>query len=111
LNEYEKPEEIVRAYEALSKADLFRTRIAKRQHWKLLRYMVELMTSGVALSKQKTYRKFTKYKYPSRLIVLGRSKTERREEKEELLKLSEILHCSTKKIRKEFLPYIKIWSK
>jgi hypothetical protein len=53
------------------------------------------------------YRKFTKYQYPSKLIVLGRTKVERKEEKEKLLELSKKLHCSTKKIRSEFLPYFK----
>jgi len=111
LNEYEKPEEIVRAYEALSKADWFRSLIVRRQNWKFLKYMIEMMTSGVALAKKEMYRKFTRYKYPSRLIVLGRSKFEREEEKEKLLELSKKLHCSTKKVRKEFLPFIKIFGK
>ena len=111
LNEYEKAEEIAKAYEALSKADLFRTRITREQNWKFLKYMIELMTAGVALSKKEMYRKFTRYKYPSKLIVLGRTKFERREEKEKLLELSKELHCSTRKIREEFLPFLKIFMK
>ncbi len=111
LNEYEKAEEIAKAYEALSKADLFRARITREQNWKFLKYMIELMTAGVALSKKEMYRKFTRYKYPSKLIVLGRTKFERREEKEKLLELSKELHCSTRKIRKEFLPFLKIFMK
>ena len=111
LNEYEKAEEIAKAYEALSKADLFRARIAREQNWKFLKYMIELMTAGVALSKKEMYRKFTRYKYPSKLIVLGRTKFERREEKEKLLELSKELHCSTRKIREEFLPFLKIFMK
>ena len=111
LNEYEKAEEIAKAYEALSKADLFRTRITREQNWKFLKYMIEIMTAGVALSKKEMYRKFTRYKYPSKLIVLGRTKFERREEKEKVLELSKELHCSTRKIRKEFLPFLKIFMK
>ena len=111
LNEYEKAEEIAKAYEALSKADLFRARITREQNWKFLKYMIEIMTAGVALSKKEMYRKFTRYKYPSKLIVLGRTKFERREEKEKLLELSKELHCSTRKIRKEFLPFLKIFMK
>ena len=111
LNEYEKAEEIAKAYEALSKADLFRARIAREQNWKFLKYMIELMTAGVALSKKEMYRKFTRYKYPSKLIVLGRTKFERREEKEKLWELSKELHCSTRKIREEFLPFLKIFMK
>ena len=105
--EYEKPEEIARAFEILSKADLFKQRVVKRQDWSLKKYMIDLMTAGVANAKKEMYRKFTKYQYPSKLIVLGKTKVERKEEKEKLLELSKKLHCSTKKIKSEFLPYFK----
>ncbi len=110
-NEYENPEEIAKAFDMLSKADLFRRRVASRQNWRLKGYMIDLMTAGVAKSKKEMYRKFTKYRYPSKLIVLGRTKFERKEEKEKLLEFSKQLHCSTRKIRKEFLPFFKIISK
>lgn len=106
-NEYEAPEEIARAFDKLSKADLFRQRIKSRQNWKFLAYMIDLMTGGVATSKKEMYRKFTRYQYPNNLVVLGGSKLERKEEKEKLLELSQQLHCSTRKVRKEFLPFFK----
>lgn len=106
-NEYEDPEEISKAYDILSKADLFRQRIKSRQNWKFLAYMIDLMTGGVATAKKEMYRKFTRYQYPSNMIVLGGSKFERKEEKERLLELSQQMHCSIRKVRKEFLPYFK----
>ncbi len=108
LNEYDDPIEIVKAYEILSKADVFRQRVRSRQNWKLMSYMIDLMTAGVALSKKEMYRKFSRYQYPSNIIVLGGSKIERKDEKERLLELSKELHCSTKKIRREFLPFMNI---
>ncbi|MEM5834498.1 MAG: replication factor C large subunit [Candidatus Aenigmatarchaeota archaeon] len=108
IKEYEKPEEIAKALDALSKADLFRQRITLAQNWKFRSYMVDLMTAGVALAKKEMYRKFTKYEYPQKLVILGGTKTLRKEEKEMLSKLSKVLHCSTKKIRLEYLPYFKI---
>ncbi|MDI6807089.1 MAG: replication factor C large subunit [Candidatus Aenigmarchaeota archaeon] len=110
-NEYEKPEEIANAYDALSKADLFRQWIRLRQEWRFKGYMIDLMTAGVSQAKKAMYRKFVKYKYPSKLIVLGRTKIERAEEKEKLLELAKQLHCSTRKVRSEFLPYLKILAK
>ena len=110
-NEYEDSEEIAKAYDILSKADLFRQRIKSRQNWKFLAYMIDLMTGGVATAKKEMYRKFTRYQYPSNLIVLGGSKFERKEEKEKLLELSQQLHCSTRKVRKEFLPYLNFFSR
>ncbi len=108
-NEYEDSEEIAKAYDVLSKADLFRQRIKSRQNWKFLAYMIDLMTGGVATAKKEMYRKFTRYQYPSNMVVLGGSKFERKEEKERLLELSQELHCSTRKVRKEFLPFLNIF--
>ncbi|MFH0737830.1 MAG: AAA family ATPase, partial [Candidatus Micrarchaeota archaeon] len=61
--EYEKAEEIAAAYDSLSKADIFDGRIRKT-NWHLMRYSIDLATSGVALSKVCAYRKFTKYAFP-----------------------------------------------
>ena len=105
--EYEKPEEIAKAYEALAIADLFRARIRKRNNWKLFTYFTDFMTAGVALAKREMYRKFTKYQYPDKMILLGATKEERAEEKEKIEKLAKILHCSTRKIKSEFYPYLK----
>jgi replication factor C large subunit len=105
INEYEKPDEIAKAYEMLSRADLFKNRIKVRQDWKFEKYMIDLMTAGVALAKKEMYRKFSRYQYPDRISFLGRTKAARAEDKEKLLELSKQLHCSTKKIREEFLPF------
>ncbi len=110
-NEYEDKEEIAKAYDMLSKADLFRQRIYSRQYWRFKAYMIDLMTGGVATAKKEMYRKFTRYQYPSNLIVLGRSKFQRKDEKERLLALSQQLHCSRRKIKKEFLPFFRIYAK
>jgi len=110
-NEYERPEEIAKAYDALAKADVFKARIINRNYWKLMRYMNDLMTAGVSLAKNEVYRKFTKYQFPAKLRYLSASKAEREEEKEKLRKLSKLLNCSTKKVKKEFLPFFKAFEK
>ena len=105
IKEYEKPHEIARAYEALALADLFRRFITIRQNWRFRGYMVDLMTAGVALAKDSMYRKFTKYEFPRKISVLAATKTERKETKELLKKLASYLHCSTKKVKSEYLPF------
>lgn len=107
-NEYEDPKEIAKAFDALSKADIFRSRISSRQNWGFKAYMIDLMTAGVATAKKEMYRKFTRYQYPSNIATLGRTKKMRKEEKEKLLELSNQLHCSTRKIRSEYLPFLRI---
>jgi len=110
-NEYEKPDEIAKAYDMMSKADIFRGRISKRQYWKLLKYMIDLMTGGVALSKKEMYRKFSRFEYPDRIKYFGMTKMKRANEKEQLLELFQKLHCSTKKIRQEYLPFLDLLNK
>jgi len=106
-NEYEDINEIAKAYNALSLADLFRKRIMSRQNWRYLVYMNDLMTIGVALAKKEMYRKFTRYRPPTILRLLAQTKSLREEEKMKLKKLSEKLHCSTKKVKTEYLPYLQ----
>jgi len=106
--EYEDPEEIAKAFDALSKADLFRNRVSSRQNWRLKGYMIDLMTGGVATAKKEMYRKFTRYQYPQNIMMLGRTKGARAEQKELLKKLSSQLHCSTRKLKIYYLPYFKI---
>lgn len=107
-NEYEKPEEISMALSFLAKADLFRARMQKNQEWRLLKYMIDLMGGGVAVSKKEMYKKFSRFEYPEKIRYFGSTKLERKDKKEELLLLSERLHCSTYKIKKEYLPFFKL---
>ncbi|RJS85085.1 replication factor C large subunit [Candidatus Bathyarchaeota archaeon] len=104
--EYEKPNDMSRAYDALAKADLFRSRVIKRQNWRMLAYMIDLMTAGVSQAKEEPYRKFTRYKRPERLRFLSGTINERRELKDVLVKLASKLHCSTRKVKTEFLPFL-----
>ena len=108
VNEYERPEEIAKAFDFLSKADLFRQRVKRRQNWKFKKYMIDLMTAGVALSKKEMYRKFTRYQYPKKIKFLAGTKIERKDRKEKLLELARGLHCSTKKVKEEFLPFLNL---
>ncbi len=62
--EYESPDEIAKAYNFLSKGDIFSARIIKRQSWSLQKYFFNISALGVALSKKKPYSKFTSYKPP-----------------------------------------------
>ena len=57
--------------------------------------------------KKETYRKFTKYRPPSVLKLLAKLKQKREEEKEKIKKLARYLKCSTKKVKTEYLPYLK----
>ena len=107
-NEYEKPEEIAKAYDALSKADIFRNWIRIRQNWRFKKYMIDMMSGGVSLAKKEMYRKFTRYNPPKRIVMYGRTKGSRKEVKEICQKMSEILHASSRTILRDYFPYFKL---
>ena len=103
-NEYKKKGDVAKAFDELSKADLFKTRIRRRQNWSLMKYYIGLMTSGVALAKEDKYGGFTKYQPPQRLKRYGRSKGQRKKLDSICEKLGEKLHLSSSKIRLEYFP-------
>ncbi len=105
-NEYEKPEEIAEAFDILSKADLHRARVFKNQNYRFEKYAKDML-ANISLVKKKMYKKFTSYKYPTRLILLGQSKQERSDKDQILGILSRELHCSKRKVRMQ-TPYLEI---
>lgn len=88
-NEFEDPEEIANAFDALSKADIFKKRITSNQNWTLKSYMIDMMTAGVSVSKKDVYRKFTRYQYPANIMILGRTKQLRAAKKRNIAKTFE----------------------
>lgn len=109
LREFEKPEEIAAAFDALSWADVFRNRIRKTKNWRFLAYMIDFMTGGVAAARRKKYFKHVNYQYPTMIATLGRTKRMRMEQNKQLAELAQQLHCSKRKVRTEFLPYLKMF--
>jgi len=111
-NEYEDKKEISDAFEILSKADLFRTMADKIQNYRFQNYMRDMLVS-ISLVKKKTYHKFTSYRPPSRLVILGNTKSERATRNELYGNLGSYLHCSKNKVReqicfiKNFIPELK----
>ncbi len=109
--EYEKPEDIERAFERLSRADVFEGRIIRRQYWGFMRYSNDLATAGVALAKEEPYHKFVKYQFPRIISALGRSRGERAMNREIGRKIGRRCHVSSKDAVELYLPLIKLFSK
>jgi len=97
--EYEKPEEVARAFECLSKADRYLGRVMKRQNYGFWKYATTLMTAGVALSKDEKYRKWTPYSYPKIFRLLTQTKANREILNKILKKIGEKTHTSSKRAR------------
>jgi replication factor C large subunit len=110
--EYKKINDIYRAYYWLGKADIFRRRVLKTQHWRLLLYAQTDAYGGIALAKDKKYPGFTRYRPPTRLKLLAQMKEEREKLKEVAEKLKEKLHMSKRQIVKDYFAFIsKLYAK
>ncbi len=92
--EYTKQEDLSAAYEQFSAADVFRGRMEQRQDWKLMKYVYDLATVGVALSKEDKYSGWTKYSYPSSIRRMGQSRAARNRRDSIGRKVGEELHLS-----------------
>ncbi len=99
---------IADAYDALSMADIYLSRMKREQIWALLPYVLELITAGVASARERPPFKFVKYSFPEKLRILSRMKTKREKFVEATRNAARLLHVSTSTFRTEFLPYIRL---
>jgi replication factor C large subunit len=110
INEYEKPYEVRSAYDYISKADLFLGRIYKRQYWRFMYYARLLATIGVGLSKDKMYKKWTRFATPVKITKFFKNVKARNELKSLSEEIGQICHCSKKKAMKEYVYHYKLWN-
>ena len=108
--EYLKPTELAAAYDKLSRADVFRGRIPRWQHWRLLTYASNLMTAGVAVCKDERSKLFVQYKPTGRILKLWWAKQKSMKKKAIALKIAEKTHTSVKQMIKN-IDYFKIMFK
>ncbi len=100
-------DDLIKAYERLSKADVYRGRILKRQYYRFLVYQNILMSVGVGLSKKEKKNGFVEYKRSSRILKMWIAKNRNSKRKNIAGKLAKNIHISTYKAYKDFNDYIK----
>ena len=98
--QYDKPEDLARAYDMLSRADVFRRRIKRWQHWRFLVYINALISGGVAVSKDEKYRKFVEYRPTGRILKMWWAKQKNMKKKAIAQKIAMHTHTSTKSMIK-----------
>lgn len=87
-------EKIFNAYMNISKADIFKRRITRQQHWHLLYYVNVLMTAGISCICRKKNLALTK---PSRILKIWLAKKQNETKKSIAEKFARATHCSRKK--------------
>jgi replication factor C large subunit len=105
---YSDPHDLAKAMDALARADVFRGRIRSTQNWAYLRYVIDDMTAGVAMSRQNSKPVWEPFKFPGRISSLARSKFERAMQLSICKKIKPKCHISAKRVIKEFIPYLRI---
>jgi len=100
-------EELAKAYEYLSKADIFRGRIYKQQYWRFLAYQNFFMSYGISSAKNEKKTGFTSYKKPERILKIWMHNQKTEKKKSIAKKYARYVHVGEKRALKEF-PLYKI---
>ncbi len=98
---YKNPNELATAYEYLALADLYNSRIMKRQNWSLMKYLNSLAVMGVAFSKKPRsgFGGFIRYMPP-----MARSRRKKLDPVKH--KIARKMHTTTKKAD-SYIPIVK----
>ena len=99
--------DLKQAYNCLSKADVYKGRIRRWQHWRFLVYINLLVTSGVAFSKKETNIISVEYTRTTRLLKLWQANMRNAKKKSICEKIAITTHTSKKRALKDSFPYLK----
>ncbi len=99
-------EELAKAYDLLSKTDVFRGRIYKQQYWRFMVYENIFLSYGIASAKKNSKTGFTSYKKPTRILQIWMNNQKTVYKKSICEKYSSHVHVSKKRAMSEF-PVLK----
>lgn len=98
--------ELARAYDLLSRADVFRGRIYKQQYWRFLLYENIFLSYGISASKDDVKKGFTVYKKPTRILKIWMNNQKTAKRKTIAQKYASHVHIGEKRALHDF-PVIK----
>jgi replication factor C large subunit len=105
--EYKNPDDLARAFDALAQADKFFGRIRRWQYYRYYVYIYNLLSAGIAVSKEKKYPGVAEYKPTGRILKMWIYNQKNAKRKKIAEALAPQLHASSKRIRQDVLPYLK----
>jgi len=92
---------LARAYDYLSKADIFKGRIYRQQYWRFLVYQNFFLSAGISTSTKLKNNSFAKYQKPTRILKIWLSNQKNAKKKSILTKYAKFCHMSKKKAQKD----------
>ncbi len=108
--EYKKKDEIKKAYDYISKADINFGRARSSRNYGYWKYASDFMGIGVSNSKHQTYKKFTKIQTPTIFGIQSRNRAKRNLRDEIADKMVEKMHVS-RRVAISMFPYFEIMFK
>lgn len=108
--EYTKEQDLAKAYNELSEADVFFGRIRRWQYYRFYAYIYDILSAGIALSKKDKNTSYVQYKPTSRILKIWMANQKNAKRKSIASKLASHTHTSAKGAFHE-VPYIKALAK
>lgn len=107
-HEYKKSADLAKAYDNLSLADVYRKRIKRRQHYRFLVYINDILSAGIALSKDEKYKEFYQYKPTTRLLKIWQTNMKFEKRKSIAQKVAKKTHTSAKRVTQDVIPNLQV---
>jgi replication factor C large subunit len=104
--EYKAPEELEKGMDALCRADIFLGRVIRRQYFGFWSYASDMLSFGVAASKDKPHRGYSRFRFPGYLMKMSRTKARRAVQSSISNKIGMKVHTSKSRAREDILPYL-----
>ena len=104
--EYLDSRSLAKAYEYISRADVFQGRIKRQQHWRFLAYIKDLLTAGISSAKVGKNPAFVPYRQTLRFLQQWQANQKWARKKDIAKKLAWATHTSTKVARQQ-VPYLQ----
>ena len=106
--EYLKPEHLSEAFDMLSLSDVFYGRIRRWQYYRFYVYCYQLLTAGIAISKDKKYSGLKSYSPSSRILKIWIAKMKNMKKKAIAQKVAEHTHTSSRQAFNSTIPFLQV---
>jgi replication factor C large subunit len=106
--EYTDPASRARAFDILSKADVFRGRIKRWQHWRFLSHIFELLTAGIAVAKDEKSKMPPNYERSGRILKIWMANMKYAKRKAIAQKIALATHTSSRTVIQHTLPWLQV---
>ncbi|MGC9156942.1 MAG: replication factor C large subunit [Candidatus Micrarchaeia archaeon] len=104
-------EDAQKAYELLAHASMYEHKASRLSYYALRKYASVLASAGVSISSSGYVTRLKSYSFPKQIKLLSETKESRLATSLAIAKLSKGMHASARKLRTEFLPFLKLMPK